>query len=124
MDDDDHSDSFVCPPKNVKQRHSIFFTSRLDEVEELKEELQIEDHPDIHFIQGNFDAYYEEQEILGEGASGTVKKCIKKGTDEQYAVKIVRYRGDTEILLLVRGLACLQLLISFSIAENLRITES
>ena len=100
MEDDNHSETFVAP-KNFKQRHSIFFTSRLDEVEELKEELQVEDHPDIHFIQGNFDAYYEEQEILGEGTSGTVKKCIKKGTNEEYAVKVVRYRGDTEILLLV-----------------------
>jgi len=100
IEDEDHSESFVCPPKNFKQRHSIFFTSRQDEVEELKEELQVEDNPDIHFIQGNFDAYYEEQEILGEGATGTVKKCIKKGTTQEYAVKVVRYRGDTEILLL------------------------
>jgi serine/threonine protein kinase len=37
---------------------------------------------------------------LGEGTSGTVKKCTKNGTNQAFAVKIVRYRGDTEILLL------------------------
>lgn len=35
---------------------------------------------------------------MGEGASGTVKKCTKIGTDQIFAVKIVRYRGDTERL--------------------------
>ena len=71
-------------------------------MEELKKELEIEGNQSIYFIQGNFHAYFQEQEILGEGASGTVKRCIRNGTDEVYAVKIMRYRGDTELLSLVR----------------------
>lgn len=70
----------------------------------MKEELQVENGQDIYFIQGNFSAYYEELEILGEGASGTVKRCIKNGTSEVFAVKIVRYRGDTERLSFVTNL--------------------
>jgi len=70
-------------------------------MEELKQDLQVEDGQGVFFIQGNFQTYFQEQEILGEGASGTVKRCIKNETDEVYAVKIMRYRGDTELLSLV-----------------------
>ena len=49
--------------------------------------------------------YYEEGNILGEGTSGTVKKCTKTQTNEAFAVKIVRYRGDTELLHIVNILS-------------------
>lgn len=61
----------------------------------------MEDYQDIHFIKGDFFAFYQEEEILGEGMSGTVKKCTKVGTNQVFAVKIVRYRGDSERLFLV-----------------------
>ncbi|KAG4074962.1 hypothetical protein HA402_014541 [Bradysia odoriphaga] len=36
-----------------------------------------------------FKNYYETYEILGEGAFGTVRRCIDKGTREEFAVKII-----------------------------------
>lgn len=83
-------------------RRPIFTIDPQKEIADLKEELQIKDNPDIHVIQDGFCTYYKECEILGQGTSGIVKKCIKKGTDESYAVKIVNYKNDTELLVLVR----------------------
>lgn len=40
-------------------------------------------------------------EILGEGTSGVVKRCVKVATDEEFAVKIINYKGDDEIKTLV-----------------------
>ena len=80
----------------------LFLKNLDDEVEELKEELQIDENQNIYFIPGDFFVYYEEGDIIGEGTSGTVKKCIKVSTNELFAVKIVRYRGDTELLHLVK----------------------
>jgi hypothetical protein len=71
------------------------------EIEELKTELKIDQHSKIHFIQGSFCKYYKEGDILGEGTSGVVKKCSKVCTKEYFAVKIVQYKGDMEILTLV-----------------------
>jgi hypothetical protein len=55
----------------------------------------------VHFIQGDFGQFYIEDDILGEGTTATVKKCIKRSTNDTYAVKIVHYRDDVEILTLV-----------------------
>lgn len=77
---------------------TIFLRSLTNEAEDLKNELQVEDGDNIYFIPGNFSAYYEEKDILGEGTSGTVKECVKNSTQERFAVKITRYRGDTELL--------------------------
>jgi len=85
--------------KNQSTFYQPLFLKNLDnEIEQLKEELQIDENQDIYFIRGDFFVYYEEGNILGEGTSGTVKKCTKTQTNEAFAVKIVRYRGDTELL--------------------------
>lgn len=86
-----------------KVKHTVFYNNLEGDIESLKEDLQVVDRQDIRFIKGNFGDYYEEQEILGEGTTATVKKCYKKGTDDKYAVKIIHYRDDTEMLVLVRN---------------------
>mgnify|MGYP003579185542 FL=1 len=81
----------------------VFLRNLDDDVETLKEELQVtEQDYDIHFIDGNFGEYFTEGKVLGQGASGVVKKCKRIQDGEVFAVKSVRYRGDTERLLLVR----------------------
>ena len=87
--------------KRTGIRHPVFLMDKEREIEELKEELKVSEDPNIHFIQGNFSSYYSEEEILGEGASGVVKKCLKIDTNEYYAVKAVHYKNDDEILVLV-----------------------
>lgn len=72
-----------------------------NEVEQLKKDLEVENDSDVHFIQGDFYNYYTEQDIIGEGTTGTVKRCMKNGTNDIYAVKIVHYRDDTEMLVMV-----------------------
>ena len=96
-------ESLYDPSENINSNfyQPLFLKNYDDELEELKEELQIDENMGIHFIQGDFFVYYEEGDILGEGMSGTVKKCTKVSTNEIFAVKIVRYRGDTELLHLV-----------------------
>ena len=84
-----------------KHKGSIFYDSVESQVEDLKAELGINDDPHIHFFTGQFSVYYREEEILGEGTSGVVKKCMDVKTGEFFAVKIVQYRGDNEILMLV-----------------------
>jgi len=63
--------------------------------------LGIEENPFIQFIKGDFSEYYKEGEILGEGTTGVVKECTKTNNTETFAVKIVQYRGDSEVLILV-----------------------
>jgi len=100
--------SFFIDPADLLDRQFtglsselVFLRSHDDDVDNLKEELQIiEQDYDIHFIDGNFDAYYTEGRVLGQGASGVVKKCTKIQDGEVYAVKTIRYRGDTERLIL------------------------
>jgi len=84
-----------------KFKHAIFYNNLEEDIKNLKEDLRVDEYPDIHFIKGNFNDYYEEGDILGEGTTATVKKCYKKGTDDKYAVKIIHYRDDTEMLVLV-----------------------
>jgi len=80
----------------------VFLRNQDDDVENLKEELQITEQDfDIHFIEGNFADYFTEGKVLGQGASGVVKKYTRIQDGEVYAVKSIRYRGDTERLLLV-----------------------
>lgn len=86
------------------QRWSIFYDSAESEVEEIKKELKINENSHIHFFKGDFSSFYKEGKILGEGTSGLVKKCAKVDSDEAYAVKIIPYRGDNEILTLVNFL--------------------
>lgn len=45
-----------------------------------------------------------EKDVLGQGSTGVVKRCIKNGTDEEFAVKIVPNKNDREILTLVINL--------------------
>ena len=107
--------------KRVKQ--PIFYNTMEDDIEELKKDLNIEHDPTIHFIKGTFKGHYEEGDILGEGTTGTVKKCTKIGTNDSFAVKIVNYKGDTEMLVLVKILKdrvnkALRSLMSLRIAES------
>ena len=83
------------------QKHSIFLDTVNYEIEEFKKELKVDENSKIHFIQGSFSKYYKEGDFLGEGTSGVVKKCTKVCTKEEFAVKIVQYKGDMEILTLV-----------------------
>lgn len=55
----------------------------------------------IFFIQNTFHEIYEELETLGEGTSGVVKRCVRIATQEEFAVKIVNFKGDDEIKTLV-----------------------
>lgn len=57
--------------------------------------------PHIHYISNSFNNYYEELESLGEGSSAVVKRCRKLSTNEEFAVKIINFRGDDEIKTLV-----------------------
>ena len=66
---------------------------------ELEEFREIQDS--IYEIYGNFKKYYDEYELLGQGASAIVKRCICKTTNQEFAVKIVNTRGDEELELLV-----------------------
>jgi hypothetical protein len=91
-------------PNREGFKHSVFFHNVEDEIEDLKKELEVGDDPDIHFIQGDFYNYYTEDDILGEGTTATVKKCFRVETEEVFAVKIVHYRDDLEILILVKFL--------------------
>lgn len=43
----------------------------------------------------DFSSKYDVYEQLGEGSYGTVMRCVKKRTGQQYAVKIMK-RGMTE----------------------------
>jgi len=100
-DEDEQEDAPDLTTKSVGIRRPIFTIDPQKEIADLKEELQIKDNPDIHVIQDGFCSYYKECETLGQGTSGIVKKCIKNGTDDHYAVKIVKYNNDTELLVLI-----------------------
>lgn len=54
-----------------------------------------------------FEAKYELREVLGQGTSGLVKKCVNRKTGELFAVKTVR-TGDTEILKAIKNEFLLQ----------------
>jgi len=82
-------------------RHSVFYNNLEYEIESLKQELNVGEDPDIHFIKSNFNDYYEEDEVLGEGTTATVKKCFRNTTREAFAAKIIHYRDDTEMLVLI-----------------------
>lgn len=84
------------------QRQSIFFNNVESEIQDIKDQFAIDEKSNIIFFKGDFSTYYQEDDILGEGTSGVVKKCFKVGTNEPFAVKIVQYKGDSEILGLVK----------------------
>lgn len=89
--------------RDSDHRSGIFQRDVESEVEEIKKDLDVENDPHIHFIKGNFYSFYYEGDVLGEGTTGLVKKCTRKDTNEEFAVKVVHYRDDLEILILVRN---------------------
>ena len=56
---------------------------------------------DIFLINGNFKEFYEERETLGQGVSAVVKRCIRRSNKVEYAVKVVNYKQDEELELMV-----------------------
>jgi hypothetical protein len=102
IDVKDNGSEELFDPNQSGTKHSIFFSQIDNEIEELKIDLEVADDPNVHFIEGDFMSYYTEGDVLGEGTTATVKKCQKNGTEEWYAVKIVHYRDDNEILCLVK----------------------
>lgn len=90
LDDDDIIED-VTP-----KVHTIFQQFRPAEEEKLGSEEE-----NIHYITTCFTDFFEEFEILGEGTSGTVKRCRSHSDNKDYAVKIVNYRGDDEMKTLV-----------------------
>jgi hypothetical protein len=99
LEEDSESSCEVTIDYNARQ--PVFFTDMEREVEDLKQELNVDGYSNIYFIRGNFYDYYQEDEFLGEGTTGVVKKCTKIGTKDEFAVKMVQYRNDLEILSLV-----------------------
>ena len=78
------------------------FYDRNHEDYDFLDEISQGDYPNIKVIQGNFTMYYDEKEMLGQGASSTVKKCHKLNDPSQlHAVKICSYKGDLELLQMV-----------------------
>jgi len=94
-------DYLESPSRDSDYRSSVFLRDVESEIDEIKKDLEVENDPNIHFIRGNFYAYYVEGEILGEGTTGTVKKCIRMSDNVPVAVKVVHYRDDLEVLTLV-----------------------
>lgn len=88
----------------------------------LEEEKLGSPEEHVHYISNSFKDYFEECEVLGEGASGTVKRCIKLSDGQEYAVKIVNYRGDDELKVLVNELFSF-LLITIMLNQLQIITE-
>ena len=95
-------DCLESPSRDFDIRSSIFLRDVESEIDEIKKDLEVENDPNIHFIRGNFYHNYVEGEILGEGTTGLVKKCIRMRDNVAVAVKIVHYRDDLEVLTLVR----------------------
>ena len=53
-------------------------------------------------MDNEFSQYYELGPLLGTGTTGTVKKCFNvKNPSEPFAVKIINYKDDMEILKMV-----------------------
>ena len=94
-------DYLESPSRDSDYRSSVFLRDVESEIDEIKRDLEVEHDPNIHFIRGNFYAYHIEGEILGEGTTGTVKKCIRMSDNTAVAVKVVHYRDDLEVLTLV-----------------------
>lgn len=51
----------------------------------------------IYYICNNFNEYYTEKKILGEGCMGLVKLCIRNKDKKKFAVKLVRTRDEETI---------------------------
>lgn len=102
--EEEHADTLFYPKQAPPvQRKSIFLNNVESDIQQLKIELDVTNDPDIHFIQGDFYNYYTEKEIIGEGTTGTVKQCFKVNHEETtFAVKIVHYRDDAEMLTMVK----------------------
>ena len=48
----------------------------------------------IKELSNNFNDFYSEKEILGEGTVGTVKRCVWLKDNKVFAVKIIRTRNE------------------------------
>lgn len=71
-------------------------------IEEVMKDTDQKTREAIHFIYGNFNEYYDEEQTVGQGCSGIVKKCVHKPSGLPFAVKIIQTMGDEERLLLVQ----------------------
>ena len=116
-------DYIDSPSRGSDHRPGIFQRDVESEIEEIKKDLDVENDPHIHFIRGNFYSFYYEGDVLGEGTTGLVKKVTRQDSNEEFAVKVVHYRDDLEILILVRREEGLKSLILF-VVDRERVQES
>lgn len=71
-------------------------------MQQKEQEEMREIEASVFEIHGNFKELYDEFEILGQGASAIVRRCICKKTNQEYAVKIVNTCGDEELEYMVK----------------------
>ena len=69
----------------------------LDELNDVCDE-----NPNIHKLFRPITDYFEIYGRLGEGTSAIVKKGVRISDRKVFALKIVNYRGDDELLMQVR----------------------
>ena len=87
-----------------RKHHPVF--NRFAWKEEIQysdeeEEKDYEVEPGIFHIYGSFSQYYQVLKVIGEGAHGIVRLCKKRSDGKEYAVKIINFKGDDEMKVLV-----------------------
>ncbi|CAF3844294.1 unnamed protein product [Rotaria magnacalcarata] len=60
--------------------------------------LDIDDNLPDRETAGQFYQKYELKEVIGEGLSSVVRKCIEKGTGKEFACKIIEFNDDNQEL--------------------------
>jgi len=84
---------------NSKERRFCFSEKIESVVEQRLSETGMSEFADKD---NSFEGKYELFEILGEGTTGVVKKCIDRKTRESFAAKIIR-TNDTEIIKAIKN---------------------
>lgn len=80
-------------------------STRLD-VKKVSKIISSEDHSrreqhkleKVFYIHGNFSEFYRELDILGEGCVGVVRRVERVSDERVFASKMVRTRGEEEIV--------------------------
>eukprot|EP00826_Nyctotherus_ovalis_P059986 TRINITY_DN8389_c0_g1_i1.p2 TRINITY_DN8389_c0_g1~~TRINITY_DN8389_c0_g1_i1.p2 ORF type:complete len:131 (+),score=35.81 TRINITY_DN8389_c0_g1_i1:462-854(+) len=78
----------------------MWFSKRIESVAQQRlAETEMQSFADC---KNAFETKYELREVLGQGVSGLVKKCVNKKTGELFAVKMVR-TSDIEIVKAIKN---------------------